>query len=208
MREIGIKTPKPLLPAQTDCLLKRQIEYFSSFAESISVTVGHRAEEVADAAMRYGADRVIDVGEGKGNAQFLHHACIREIQGNFLVVTCDNLMKFSPSAFETLSEEGKVANIMVSVNDTIGRSGDRLELTKDETFIHKISKEFSLRKLASGLQVINQSSLFELPYSLENFNQFWDYQIMRRMLRVSSVTPTEWSCIDTPEDLQMYFTQE
>jgi NDP-sugar pyrophosphorylase family protein len=208
MREIGMITPKPLLPNKTDCLLKRQIEYFACFTKSISVTVGHRAAEVGEAALYFGANRVIDVGEGKENAEFLHSTSIQNIQGNFAVVTCDNLMTFAIQDLQILIEEGKEANVLVPINDTTGKSGDRLRLASNQTSIEKISKDPSLKKLASGLQVINQESLINLPTGLQNFNQFWNYQIDKGLLRVSSIVPKSWTCIDTPEDLYRHFPLE
>jgi hypothetical protein len=117
-------------------------------------------------------------------------------------------MTFAMQDLQILIEEGKEANVLVPINDTTGKSGDRLRLASNQTSIEKISKDPSLKKLASGLQVINQESLINLPTGLQNFNQFWNYQIDKGLLRVSSIVPKSWTCIDTPEDLYRHFPLE
>ena len=206
MGEMGLKTPKPLLPSISDCLLKRQIRYFSNFTDSISVTVGYRADDVGKAALNFGADRIIDVGVDQGNAVFLQHETIRSIGGNFIVVTCDNLMKFSVSDLNILVEEASQTNVIVAIPDAIGKLGDRLQVAPGGSDILGISSKYHDGDLATGLQIINSETLAGLPLGITDFHEFWDYQIEKSRLKVSKIRPATWSSIDTPAELETFFT--
>lgn len=202
MLPLSNSTPKPLLPSLDDCLLKRQIEFIRKHVKNLHVTVGYMAPLVAEAALKFGADNVIDIGEG-GNASWLNLKPWKEVESPTLVITCDNMMEISIDSLYLEAQNSLGGALIVAVTETGNLSGDRITLSGKQIIGMGPSKDSTL--LGSGLQVLVPSKIANRIENVSDFSEVWADLIAHKELEISHLRPIPWRAIDSPLDLERFF---
>ena len=198
MRPLTKSIPKPLLEVNGKPLLCHQIECIASVVECIAVSVGYKGGEVSEVALLNGADLIIQNQTG-GNAAWLNHTLIRNLNDHVLVITSDNLMQMDFKELEKEIIKSKDFSYLVTRENASDLMGDRI--IEENGQVTSISNSITWGKLATGLQFINPRRL-DPKKSFSDFHEVWDDLIQKNLLRTSGIKPSEWMAIDTLSDLE------
>jgi NDP-sugar pyrophosphorylase family protein len=155
-------------------------------------------EKVGNGAIIEGADVILQNRSG-GNAAWLNNSLIRSLNSQILVITSDNLMEISLKDIQIETEKLRQYSYLVARANEPEMKGDRI--IESEGQVIAISDLESKGKLATGLQIINPSTLTP-GRTYDDFHQVWEDLIDKNLLRVSKYQPREWLAIDTPSDLE------
>lgn len=197
MRPLSLVTPKPLLEINSQSLLGYQIAFLQPHLESIAVTVGYMWEKVSREAILKGVDVVL-LNKSAGNAAWLNNPFVRSLDTHVLVITSDNFMKISLEEIQAEIQEFKKYSFLITRPNDPELEGDRV--LQDDGVVTSVSKIRQNGTLATGLQIINPSSLTPNK-QFNDFHEVWNDLIDRNLLRVSKSQPEKWIAIDTPADL-------
>jgi MurNAc alpha-1-phosphate uridylyltransferase len=201
MLPLSESIPKPLLPNPDDSLLKQQVNFMRGHVKNLFVTVGYMGAAVAEAALSFGADAVVDIGTG-GNASWVHSSNLGLIESPTLIVTSDNVMEVDLGSLFIESERDSESSFIVAVERDSDYPGDRIITDADRISALGPSNTSSL--LASGLQVIVPRRITRRNGPLDDFSGVWADLIKHKELKLAATRPTSWFAIDTPSDLEQW----
>mgnify|MGYP003956025173 CR=1 FL=1 len=205
MRPLTDAIPKPMAPFLNTTLIGHGISKLIKQVSDIYVTVGHHADLLAKHSIEQGASVIINTS-GKGNAWWLRHALIRQLDRPLVVLTADNICELSLSSYiNEFSSLPSQTCMIVPVSPIPGVEGDFLKVS-NKIYIESISRLQPQEHYASGVQILNPinlqryicDELFDADYS---FNQLWKALINDNCLYSSRLIPKNWFSVDTLDQL-------
>lgn len=200
MRPYTLDVPKPLMPSVGRTLLQHQIEFLRPNVRQLIVTVGYKGPLVEKAALEFGADEILRVGN-KGNAYWLNYEKVKSISSPVVVMTCDNLMNIDLGALEVEATNSSKVGTIVAVENTSAKNGNFL-MTEGDRILSMKSPSGLGSLLASGLQTIVPREIPPNNKGFDDFENVWEVLIEKDKLGLSRFSPSSWCAIDTYQDLQ------
>lgn len=194
--------PKPMVTFQGSTLIARGISNLLEQLPSVHVTVGYKKAMLAQHVVELGAASVINT-EGQGNAWWLYHTLLSQLDEPVVLLTCDNVMRLN---FELLEKSyfdlGAPPCMLVPVRPVPGLEGDYI--FREGSRVTKLDRHSPSDIYCSGVQIINPARVRALTQPCDDFYSLWSQLMAQGMLQVSSVYPEKWFSIDTFEQLQRY----
>ncbi len=191
--------PKPMAPLRGSTLILKGIARVLPHIDRVHVTVGYKASMLAEHIIEEGVSTIVST-EGKGNAWWLFHSLLSEIDEPVVVLTCDNLTDLE---FDRLYADyhtlGSPACMVVPVLPVAGLDGDFIY--HDEQVVTRLSRDEPAESYCSGIQVINPKRVKSLLSPCEDFGLVWKQLIELKELYVSRVKPVKWFTVDTINSL-------
>lgn len=199
MLPMTAQVPKPLMGADGHILLQEQLQRLGHAAARLHVTVGHLGALVAAAAVEYGADSVLHVGD-RGNAWWLAGTLFAAVDAPVLVSTCDNFLDIDlTEVHRAYVRAGFPPCMLVPTAPRPGTPGDWIRA--DGMTVVGLDRDLPTERYASGLQVLNPRTVLEIAGPADDFGALWQRLISQRALRVADIAPRGFWAVDRLEDL-------
>lgn len=132
----------------------------------------------------------------KDNSFFLYNSFVTYLNEPIIVVPCDMIMEINLlDVYNDYFTLGEPAIMIIGVEPNNNISGDFI--THDiYNKIIKLDRDKPTNKYCSGLQIINPFKVNKITNTNDNFINVWDELIKLGELKVSNITPKNWSCYD------------
>lgn len=192
MRPITNYVPKALVEVGGKSL----IEYVFEMVDGTEkyVTYGHKSELLFN-------ETKLDVSgyintTGKDNAYFLYNSFVKHINEPIIVSPCDMVMDIDmEKVYENYVALDNPTIMVVGVKPIKDIEGDFVEYNTTNN-ITNLTREKTTDRYCSGLQIINPYRLNELTSKCDNFYDVWKQLMEISHLKISNITPNNWSCYD------------
>ncbi|HEY2745668.1 MAG TPA: NTP transferase domain-containing protein [Polyangia bacterium] len=192
--------PKPMAPYLNSTLIGAGIDKIRPLFERIHVTVGYKGPLLAQHILERGIDSIFNT-EGHGNAWWIFHTLMRNLDEPVVVLTCDNVTDIDFASLENdYFAKGAPPCMLVPVTPVAGVAGDYI--FADGDVVTTLGRERVSEVYCSGIQILNPARIAALAADGDSFYDVWNALIAARQLRVSSVRPKTWFSIDTIADLE------
>ena len=187
--------PKPMAPYLGSTLIAEGISRLKPLVADIHVTVGYKGAMLAEHVITHGISSVFNTREN-GNAWWLYHTLLGELDQAVLVLTCDNVVNLDLDLLQSQYRAlGRPACMLVPVRPIPGLDGDYLFLDGSRVVgldRHRVSDCY-----CSGIQVVNPRAIRRLTEATDNFYGVWRQLISTGHLSASSVYTGGWFSVDT-----------
>lgn len=191
--------PKPMAPYGGTTLIANGIERIKHRIPYIHITVGYKKAMLAQHVIEHGACSVFNT-EGKGNAWWIYHTLIANLNEPIYVLTCDNVVELD---FDLLEENylslGSPACALVPVKPVEGLEGDFI--FHENGVVKGLSRHKPTNIYCSGIQILNPAKINALTDANEDFYGVWQQLMDCQQLMASSIYPKNWISVDTMEQL-------
>jgi NDP-sugar pyrophosphorylase family protein len=194
MRPLTDVIPKAMIPHNGSTLIANGIEKMRKSIENIHITIGYKGELIAQNIVQYNVSSIFNT-TGKGNAWWIYHTLLKNLNEPTFVLTCDNVTDID---FDKISDDyfakGSPACMAVPVNPIKGLEGDYI--FKNGSVITHLSREMKSDLYCSGIQVIHPVKINEMTKPVEDFNLVWSQLMDQKALHCSDVHPDRWFTVD------------
>lgn len=191
--------PKAMMPYLQSTLIANGIDCIRPHIEHIHVTVGYKGAMLAQHSIEHGVSSVHNT-EGRSNNWWIFNTLLGQINEPVFVLTCDNVTDLD---FTALAEDyfalREPACLLVPVTPVAGIDGDYI--FHDGPLVTELSRTRPAETYGSGIQVLSPARLNRLCSGEGDFGTLWSELIAQRQLLVSSVRPSKWFSVDTPDQL-------
>jgi len=201
MRPLTNNLPKSMAPYNGDTLIGNSLNELHKCIEKVHITVGYKKAMLSEYLMtRGGVDTIINT-EGHGNAWWIRHSLMKNVNEPVLILTTDNITKinidFLSSEYQRL---GDPVCMLVPVRPLPGICGDYI--SHENGKVKVLSRDIQQDTYCSGIQVANPFRIHQYVGENENFNDLWNALLQMDLLYVSDIYPNKWFSIDTLENLK------
>jgi NDP-sugar pyrophosphorylase family protein len=199
MMPLTTHMPKAMMAHDGSTLIARGIEKIKRFVDNIHITVGHHGALLAQHVIEHQVSSVFNT-DGKGNAWWIFHTLLKNVDEPVLVLTCDNVVELDANQlFHDYREKQNPACMVVPVKPVEGLEGDYIFHTNG--IVHELNRHKPSKYYCSGIQIINPAKVNRLITPTENFYDLWNSLIALREVRCSDVYPKNWFTVDTVDQL-------
>lgn len=191
--------PKPMAPYQGSTLIAEGIARLKPWVEHIHVTVGYKGAMLAEHVITQGISSVFNTRE-HGNAWWLYHTLLGELDQAVLVLTCDNVVDLDLDLLQRQYQAvGRPACMLVPVRPVAGLEGDYLFL--DGNTVVGLDRHRPSDRYCSGIQVVNPRAIRRLTKETDSFYEVWSQLISKGQLAASALYTGGWFAVDTIDQL-------
>ncbi|MGE3260738.1 MAG: NDP-sugar synthase [Bacteriovoracia bacterium] len=194
--------PKPMVQFQGSTLIARGIGGLLDQVPRVHITVGYKKAMLAQHVIELGAATVLNT-EGQGNAWWIYHTLLANLDEPIYVLTCDNVVSLD---FDLLEKNyfslGAPPCMLVPVRPVTGLEGDFI--FRNGSQVTRLDRQLRSDIYCSGVQILNPRRIAELTEACDDFYSVWAQLISQGMLHVSDVYPDKWISIDTFEQLRHF----
>tara|TARA_Y100000590_G_C15732621_1_gene1017553 strand:+ start:2880 stop:3560 length:681 start_codon:yes stop_codon:yes gene_type:complete len=195
------RIPKAMAPLSGSTLINRGINRIKKTIPNIHITVGYKGAMLASHVIEQSVNSVFNT-EGKGNAWWLFNTLISNINEPILVLTCDNVVKFSHNI--QLKEYYRLGNPACMIIPTYYNpyvEADFVFFDKKQK-VQKINRKNQSKYICSGIQILNPKKINEILKPLNNFRLVWSELIKKKQVYCSSKVLKNWFSVDNMEQLK------
>ncbi|HBL77529.1 MAG: hypothetical protein A2W90_10240 [Bacteroidetes bacterium GWF2_42_66] len=206
MKELTVNIPKALVDVKGIPLLSYSLTQLDQKIDSISITVGHKKNELIKFLASNQKYQIIDTSY-KGNSWWVFNSSLKYINEPVLVLTCDIITFLDiPFIFSNYINIGSPPCMIVPVRPVSGIDGDYIK--EKDRMVLSLSRTKRTSIYCSGIQIINPYIINKHIAKHEDFNQIWSVLIDKNMLYVSDLYPHPWFSINTKEQLVKYLEKQ
>jgi NDP-sugar pyrophosphorylase family protein len=192
--------PKPMVTLAGTTLISRGIDFLKKNIPNIHITVGYKGNVVAEHVTEKGVNSIFNT-DGFGNAWWVYNTLLKYLNEPVLVLTCDNIVELDIARISSeYQRSGSPACVVVPVKPVKGLDGDYIFCNGNK--VARLSRDEPSEMYCSGIQIINPALVNQLTQPTENFYTLWSELIQKEQLYCSSVYPSQWTAIDTMEQLR------
>lgn len=200
MMPLTDSVPKPMVTLDGSTLISRGIDFLKNNIENIHITVGYKGNMVAEHVAGKGVNSIFNT-DGHGNAWWVYHTLLKNLDEPVLLLTCDNIVELD---IDLLDKEyhtlGSPPCLVVPVPPVEGLDGDFI--FHENNTVTELSRTKPSGIYCSGIQIINPAAVNRLTKATDNFYELWSELISQKKLYCSNIYPSKWTAIDTMEQLQ------
>lgn len=192
---------KAMLQVNGATIIAGLIRQIKATIGNISVTVGHKGNELAKHAIEEGVSAIYNTSQ-QSDAWWLFNTPLRHVNEPVIVFACDLVVRDLQLDFiyRSYLEQGEPACMLVPVTPVPDVTGDFI--TGSNGLVTTLSRTPPTGLLASGIFVINPFRINALLQNADNINQIWDLLVRIGQLHHSSLYPGSWSTVNTIEQLE------
>ena len=195
MRPLTDSIPKAMAPLGESTLISEGIKKLKKEISNVHITVGYKGAMLASHVIENDVSTVINT-EGKGNAWWLYHSLLSNIDSPIFVLTCDNIIKIN---FTSYSDEyyqiGSPACMIIPANPIEGIEGDFI-VHDSKNFIQSLSRDDQTKIMSSGVQILNPAKINAITKSTQDFNDLWKQLIDLKEIKCSKNVLDSWYSVD------------
>lgn len=200
MMPLTDSVPKPMVTLDGSTLISRGIDFLKNNIENIHITVGYKGNLVAEHVASKGVNSIFNT-DGHGNAWWVYHTLLKNLDEPVLLLTCDNIVELD---IDLLDKEyhalGSPPCLVVPVPPVEGLDGDFI--FHENNVVTELSRTKPSGIYCSGIQIINPTAVNRLTKATDNFYELWSELISQKKLYSSNIYPSKWTAIDTMEQLR------
>lgn len=192
--------PKPMVTIDGVTLISKGIDFLKKKIGNIHITVGYKGNMVAEHVTQMGVNSIFNT-DGHGNAWWVYHTLMHLIDEPVLVLTCDNIVELDIALLANeYAALGSPPCLVVPVPPVKGLEGDYI--FHEKNVVTELSREKPSGIYCSGIQIINPAAVNRLTQPTDNFYTLWSELMAQKKLYCSNLYPSQWTAIDTMEQLK------
>ncbi|PTX58965.1 nucleotidyltransferase-like protein [Kordia periserrulae] len=201
MMPLTSTTSKAMIQFNNAMLIGNSLKQLvQSDLKTISITVGYKGAELAEYAIKEGVHNIFNTN-GKGNAWWLYHTLLKQLDEPLLVLTCDNIVEIDFDwIFQQYQQLNSPACMLVPVQPVEGIEGDFIQHHNGK--ITKLSRTEITPIYGSGIQILNPKKINKTTNAVENFYEVWQQLIAKELLYASETYTKPWFSINTEVQLR------
>lgn len=191
--------PKAMARFQDTTLIANSIEKLKKSELSIHITVGYKGADLAKHVIEHDVSSIFNT-EGKGNAWWIFHTLIKNLDEPVLVLTCDNIVELDIDLIaHDYNSFDSPACMVVPVKPVKGLDGDYI--FHQNNCITELNRNRQSDIYCSGIQVLNPKKVNDICSASDDFYSVWEQLIKVNQLYTSNIYPKKWFTVDTLEQL-------
>ena len=199
------KIPKALVKIKNKTLIERKINSLRKIQiNNIHVTVGHKSFLLSKYLYNKKVNSIINT-RGQNNTWWIFNSLLGSINENVLLSTCDSILDLDKKFLNNEIEKNKknICTLLLVKADKNFR-GDYIYIKNKK--IKEISRNKKTKFFASGIQIVNPFKIKKLLINqkIKNFNELWNYLIIKKKIGYTKIYKKKWSSFDTLEQVKKY----
>jgi N-acetyl-alpha-D-muramate 1-phosphate uridylyltransferase len=191
--------PKPLIEINGLPLISYSLRQVRDHIGNIVVTAGYLGGMVSRHVFNEGAGMILST-TNKGNAWWVFHSLLNQLNEPLLVLPCDLLVELDIDyLFGEYARMGRPPCLLFPVEPVEDISGDYIE--GKDGMVHSMSRDKQTGIYSSGIQILNPLTINSLTDPCDDFNKLWHSLISKKALLYAGLYPYEWYSVNTKDQL-------
>lgn len=199
MMPLTADIPKAMAIHDGSTLIANSIDKLKKTIPNIHITVGYKGSMLAKHVIEHDISSIFNTN-GKGNAWWIFHTLLKQLNEPILVLTCDNIVELDTQLLaKDYYKKNEPACMVVPVKPLTGLEGDYI--FQKEGIISELNRNKKSEIYCSGIQVLNPNKINRLINISDDFNNVWSQLIGIQQLYCSEIYPKDWFTVDTVAQL-------